>query len=386
MSTLLTRRARGRTSARPALRTVAVVAALALTLSACGGGSDEADTPEGGADTGSGETDFTGQTLTVAAYAGSWGESFQAAFVEPFEAATGATVELVPGGPADWLTALRSSAGGTPAYDVVAFTPNVIPSAVAGGVVAELDTDRIADFGDLNPILVEQSEIDGAQYGVPLTVGATGIAYRSDLVTDAPTDWSDLWDPALCGHLGISPLTFNTGVEFLAGVINENGGSISEPADVDAAFEELESLADCASAFPADGTSVETTLVGGDAWAAAHWDGRAFVQQNNGEPVGFAYPESGSVGALTSFFLAEGTEQSDLAYEFLNYLASPEYQPTFSEGTWYAASNDTNVYSEEFSAQIQHGPGAYDDFVWVDYPVITPQLGDLQARWQEIFG
>lgn len=292
----------------------------------------------------------------------------------------------MPGGPADWLTALRSASGGTPPYDLVAFTPNVIPNAVAAGVVQPLDTARVAEFADLNPTLVAQSTVDGVQYGVPLTVGSTGIAYRTDKITDPPTDWTDLFRPELCGHVAVSPLTFNTGVEFMAGLINEAGGSITNPADVDAAFAQLQKLADCASVFPADGTSVETALVNGDAWIAAHWDGRAFVQQNNGEPIGFAYPASGSVGALTSFFTTSGSEHTDLAYAFLDYLASAQYQPTFSEGTYYAASNDTNVYPASFTDQIKSGPGAYDDFVWVDYATITPQLADLQARWQEIFG
>ncbi|WP_369824512.1 extracellular solute-binding protein [Cellulosimicrobium sp. CUA-896] len=373
-----------RRAARTGLpRTLAVTSTLALTagLAACSSGSDT--------DTGSGDDasgDLSGRTLTVAVYAGSWGESFTEAFVEPFEEDTGATVELVPGGPADWLTALRSTQGGTPAYDVVAFTPNVIPSAVSAGVVAELETDRIAEFDQLNSVLVEQSNVDGTQYGVPLTVGSTGIAYRTDQVDEPPTAWSDLLDPAYCGHVAVSPLTFNTGVEFLAGLIDEAGGTITNPDDVDAAFEQLETLADCASAFPADGTSVETALANGDAWVAAHWDGRAFVQQNQGEPIGYSYPESGSVGALTSLFVAEGTEEEDLAYEFLNYVASSEYQPVFSEGTWYAASNDENVYPAQFDEQIASGEGAYDDFVWVDYEAITPQLPDLQARWQQIFG
>ncbi|MFE5342094.1 PotD/PotF family extracellular solute-binding protein [Isoptericola sp. NPDC056578] len=368
-----------RRAARPLTRTLAVTTVLALTggLAACSSG-------DGGGDAASG--DLSGRTLKVAVYAGSWGESFTQAFVDPFEEETGATVELVPGGPADWLTALRSSKGGTPAYDVVAFTPNVVPSAVSAGVVAPLDTDRIAEFDQLNTVLAEQSDVDGTQYGVPLTVGSTGIAYRTDKVDEAPTDWSDLLDPKYCGHVAVSPLTFNTGIEFVAGLINEAGGSITDPADVDAAFEQLQTLKDCASAFPADGTSVETALANGDAWIAAHWDGRAFVQQNAGEPIGFAYPESGSVGALTSLFVTEGTEEEELAYTFLDYVASSEHQPVFSEGTWYAASNDENTYTEQFDEQITSGPGAYDDFVWVDYEAITPQLPDLQARWQEIFG
>lgn len=360
------------TTSRRVLTVTSAAAALAL-LTSCTGSTGGGSDAEGG-------------TLTVAVYAGSWGESFDEAFIQPFEEETGATVEVVPGGPADWLTALRSTQGGAPAYDVVAFTPNVIPNAVSAGVVAPLDTERIKSFDELNDTLVEQSNIDGEQYGVPLTVGATGVAYRTDKVDSAPTDWSDMLDPEYCGHVAVSPLTFNTGVEFLAGIINENGGSISNADDVDAAFEQLEDLADCASAFPADGTSVESALSNGDAWLAAHWDGRAFVQANDGEPIGFAYPESGSVGALTSMFVAEGTEQEDLAYTFLDYIASSDYQPTFSEGTWYAASNDENTYPEKFEEQITHGEGAYDDFVWIDYETIAPQLSDLQARWQQIFG
>lgn len=236
-------------------------------------------------------------------------------------------MELVPGDPAAWLTGLRSAQGGEPPYDVVAFTPNVIPNAVDAGVVEALDTAKVKSFGDLNEVLVKQSNIGGKQYGVPLSVGSTGIAYRTDKVNPAPTDWSDLLDPANCGHAGLNPLTFNMGVEFLAGLIREDGGDIQNQADVDAAFAKLGAAKDCFSTFPADAPSVESGLQNGDAWISAHWDGRAFVMKNNGDPVDYAYPASGSVGALTSFFVASNTEQEDLAYEFLNYLAPASTSP-----------------------------------------------------------
>lgn len=362
------------------LRVAAAVVAGALGI-AFAGCSSSSNSSAGG----SGTAEFAGQTLTVAAYSGSWGQSFQKAFVAPFEAATGATVKLVPGSPAEWLSTLRSTSGGTPAYDLVAFTPNVVPTAVSAGVVSPLDTSRISSFSDLNAKLVAQGNVNGTQYGLPLTVGSVGLAYRTDKVTTAPKDWSDIFDPNLCGHVAVSPLTFDVGLEFLAGLINESGGSISNSSDVDAAFTKLESLKKCASTYPSDGSSVETALQNGDAWIAAYYDGRAFVQKNNGVPVGFTYPSSGSVGALTSFFVAKGTKKENLAYKFMNYLASSDYQPTFSTGTWYAASNDKNVYPDNFNAQIKSGPNAYDSFVWIDYQKLTPQLADLQARWQKIF-
>src|SRR5881227_1699109 len=62
----------------------AVVTALVLALAECSSGD------------GSGSGDLAGRTLRVAVYAGSWGESFTRAFVEPFQRETGAKVELVP--------------------------------------------------------------------------------------------------------------------------------------------------------------------------------------------------------------------------------------------------------------------------------------------------
>jgi spermidine/putrescine-binding protein len=348
--------------------------ALSVPLAACGSSSS------GGSSSGGDDT------LTVAAYSGSWGDSFSKAFVQPFEKDTGIKVKLVPGDPASWLTALRASKGGTPAYDVTAFTPNVIPAAVDAGVVDPLQTGKITQWNDLNTVLTKQSNIGGKQYGLPVTVGSTGIAYRKDKIKTPPTDWSDFFNPAYCGHVAISPLTFNTGVEFLAGLIREDGGDIQNPADVDKAFTKLQQLKKCASVFPADATSVESALQNGDAWIAAHWDGRVFVMQNNGDPVGYVYPKSGAVGALTSFFVAKNTKKQADAYKFLNYLASANYQPTFSEGTWYAASNDTNKYTAKFTSQIHSGKGAYDNFQWVDYTKLQPKLSDLQSRWQKIFG
>lgn len=149
-----------------------------------------------------------------------------------------------------------------------------------------------------------------------------------------------------------------------------------------AALEELEG---CVSTFPADSGSMQTALQNGDAWIVPWWDGRAFAMEQDGVDVGFVYPESGAVGALTSYYLAKGSENSDLAYEFLAELAKPENQKVFAEGTWYAASNETNEYSKHFSDRIEYGNKTYEDFAWIDYPTVLPQLNQLQEDWDEAF-
>ncbi|WP_258862170.1 ABC transporter substrate-binding protein [Marinitenerispora sediminis] len=363
----------------PAARHRAMLAAGAasavlalLTSTACGA----IDT--GGS--GSGERE-----ITVTAFAGPWGELFEESFVEPFEQETGITVNVVTGTDADWLTKLRAANGSNPPFDVVALTSQTFNQAVTNDVLEPLDTDRIENWSQLNSVLVDQSAADGEYYGAPLTTGSNGLLYRTDEITDPPADWTDIFDEEYCGHVALPPLTYNAGLEFFSALVAQDGGELSNPDDVDRAFDRLEELKGCVSAYPADAGSVSTVLQNGDAWIVPFWDGRAFAMEAEGEPIGFTYPESGAVGALTSYYIPAGTPNADAAYEFLNYLTAAEYQKTFGEGTFYAAGNDTIEYSPEFDAKVEHGEDVYQDFTWVDYAAVTPNLNEWQQRWNEIF-
>lgn len=337
------------------------------------------DTASSGASSGNG-------TITVTAFAGAWSTAFQDAFVEPFEKSTGIKVNLVLGADADWLTKLRAAGGSNPPFDLVAFTSESVRPAVAGNLLQPLDTDKIADWSQLSPTLIDQSVVNGKDYGVPLTTGSLGWLYRTDKITDPPKDWQDILQPQYCGHIALPPLTYNAGMEFFSALVHSFGGSLANPADVNQGFADLAKLKGCVSAFPADAGSLATTIQNGDAWIVPYWDGRAFAMKNAGQPIGFVYPASGAVGALTSYYVAAGTPHADLVYKFLNYLAAAQYQKPFAEATYYGASNGAIDYTPSFAAQIKHGESVYKTFTWVDYTVATPNLNAWQARWNEIFG
>lgn len=331
------------------------------------------------------DSSSSGKTLTVTAFAGAWSDTFTKAFVEPFEERTGATVQFVPGGGSEWLTKLRAANGQNPPYDLIALTPDLSGQAARANVLEPLDTGKISNWDELSPVLIDHAGIDGTEFGLPLTTGSTGLAYRKDKITTPPTKWSDLLKPEYCGHVGLPPLTYNPGLEFLAGLADEQGGTLGDEAANRQAMESLAKLKGCASAFPADSGAMQTTLQNGDAWIVPWWDGRAFAMEQNGVDVGFVYPESGAVGALTSYYLAKGSDNSDLAYEFLSELSKPENMKVFAEGTWYAAANTTIKYDEKFATRIKYGNEVYEKFSWIDYPTVLPQLTGLQEDWNEIF-
>lgn len=354
----------------------AIVTTLALLVTGCS--VDTGSTSDNG-------SELAGKTLTVTAFAGAWSETFSKAFVEPFEKRTGAKVQFVPGGGSEWLTKLRAANGQNPPYDLVALTPDLSGQAARANVLEPLDTSKISNWNQLSPVLVEHAGVDGTTFGLPLTTGSTGFAYRKDKIATPPTDWSDLLKPEYCGHVGLPPLSYNPGLELLAGLANEQGGKLGDPAANKKAMDTLAKLKNCVSTYPADSGAMQTALQNGDAWIVPWWDGRAFAMEQNGVDIGFVYPESGAVGALTSYYLAKGSANSDLAYEFLSELSKPENMKVFAEGTWYAASNTTISYSETFASRIKYGNDVYEKFAWIDYPTVLPQLNGLQEDWNEIF-
>ncbi|MEV0617756.1 ABC transporter substrate-binding protein [Nonomuraea sp. NPDC050404] len=356
-------------------------AALMLTLSACGG-VDTGGTSGTGTQSGSGGQ----QTLTVTAFAGAWGELFKKSFVEPFERDTGAKVNLVYGANAEWLTKLRAAGGNNPPFDVIALTPDASLPAASAGLLQPLDTAKLAHWKELDPVLSGRSAYQSKQYGVPLTTGSTGLLYRTDKIKTPPQDWSDIFDKQYCGHIALPPLTYNPGLEFFSALVTSDGGKLSDPAAVDRAFAKLETLKDCVSSFPANAGNAATVVENGDAWIMPFWDGRAFAMAEAGSPIGFTYPKSGPVGALTSYFVASGTQKGELATKFLDYLTAAQNQKPFAEGTWYAAGNDSIDYSEAFDERVEHGPEVFKKFIWVDYAVATPKLNEWQQRWNQIFG
>lgn len=356
---------------------VAGVAVAALVLPGCSGGGDPG--PDDGGDS------FEGETLRVTAFAGAWQDAFAEAFATPFEEKTGAKVEITTGADADWFTQLRAAGGSNPPLDMSAFTPQTVLQASRADLLEVIDTDKLDAIDDMSTFLMKTGQVEGVQYGVPLTNGNLGLGYRPDLVPAPPTDWSDMWDEKYCGHIAISPITYAAGLQLLAGLVHADGGELANPDDVEAAFAKLEELAPCVSSFPADAASVTSALQNGDAWIAPFYDARVFTMQAAGDPVDFAYPESGAVSGPTVYTIAAGNQNEDLAYAFLNTLTDPDYAKVFAEKTFTASGNNTVEYSPELADKIANTDEEYANFTIVDYVAAVPKLAEWQTRWSEIF-
>lgn len=372
------------------VRTLALAGtALALALAGCA-----APTTDGGADGGSepaeetttGDAAQAGGDVTVTLYGDPWAAAVQAGAVAAFEEETGGAVEVALGDNATWFAQLRASQGGDAPFDVMILLPEQQIQAVEEGLVEPIDTSRLSNWDDVAPSLAEAFEQDGEQYGVPFSAGGLGIAYRKDLVETPPTAWSDMWDPEYAGHVAALPLTFQAGAQWFAGLVHEEGGTLDDPAAVDAAFGRLEELAPAVSVTPNNAVGVQTALQQGSAWLAPWWDGRAAALAQEDPNIAFAYPKSGATAAVTTFYVPANAPDKDASYAFLDSLLDPGAQAEFAEAMWYPTSNVTTEFPAAFEGAVSADLETFDSYVFVDYATLTPNLTDWQNRWNEIFG
>lgn len=175
--------------------TVAGVAALTLTLAACGS--------SGGGSQGAATGDAGGKKLTVWIMEGTNPDStaYFDQVKSTFKAQTGADldIQMVPWASAKDKFTTAIAGGTTP--DVAEVGTTWTPEFADAGALADL-TERVKGAGldgDLVPGLKDAGTIDGKLYGMPWYAGVRSVLYNKDVFTKAgittpPKDWAALTD------------------------------------------------------------------------------------------------------------------------------------------------------------------------------------------------
>jgi len=296
-----------------------VLAALALVLAACGGD-----------DGGGGALPVEDQTIVF----GNFGAYTPEGFLEAFTAETGAEVTLTEFSTNEDMLGRLSAADGT-GFDVVMVTGNYIQTLVDSGWVAELDHSLLPNLENLYPEATELAYDPGNVYSVPYTWGTTGLCYRTDLVSSAPTSWNDLLNPApeLQGKVTI----LGTERWLLQPALLSLGYSIN--TEVPAEIEEAKNLTIAAkeSILQFNDTDFYARLDDGSAGMVHAWDGWCNYATN--ENVEFVVPSEGSDLFADTLVIMESSENKEAAHAFINFILAPENHVKVAELVLYKVPN-----------------------------------------------
>ena len=133
--------------------------------------------------------------LTVGAFGGIWEQSLRKCVIDPFQAQTGKSVDVVLGAPTQWMNQIAASPQ-KPPIDVIYMPTENAYDAIDRGLVNQFTKADVPNAFNLVPRLQAMSP---DSYGVPHNYGAMGIIYNAQTVKDPPKTWKDFVDGTIAG-------------------------------------------------------------------------------------------------------------------------------------------------------------------------------------------
>ena len=321
--------------------------------------------------------DYSGQTLVVQAWGGTYAQTMRDYAVPMFEEQTGATVEIVDG--AAPLSQLATE-GEEASIDVLSLDTFEVTQGNDMGVLEPLDLSKLKNTEDLYK--------EAFMYDTALVTnwGTYGIVYRADLVEKEPTSWLDLWDPAYAGgKVGVCDYSLGGGLEFVEAIAEIQGTNIADQDNWDNLFAKLAELKPSIGVYAAEHSDLESALTNGDVVISVETNGRAIGLMEEGLDVKFCQPEEGSIAMTSLAGIASGSTNKELAYIFLDILLSPEVQKAYAEINHYAPSNSKTEVKEELQAYMPYGQEQVSNLKYMDSEALEPVKADLIERWNKEF-
>lgn len=355
------------TSRSWSIRLGGATCAAAVVLAACG--SDDSD----GDSALDPDADLAAQSLVISNWDAYTPEGLVPGFTDEFgtevDLATHATNEEIVG------KLLQSDGEG---FDIAFVSSQFADQLDDAGLLATLDPALIPNMSKLAP---ETEDLAGLAYSIPYTWGTTGLCYREDLVSSAPTSWLDLLEPA--DDVSGKTTMLATDRWLMLPAQKALGFSINTTEDA-----ELEQVADLLKStkptlLAYDDTTFYTRLVTGEASLVQAWDGWCNYAIAEDPNVKFVIPSEGSDLWADTMVVLASSSNKEAAHAFINWVLEPANHAAVAELVLYKVPNPEAMelldpaLLEQFPNLAMTAGELLEGEQLVD-------LGDAQSRYTEI--
>lgn len=179
-------------------------------------------------------------------------------------------------------------------------------------------------------------------YSVPYTYGRVGIIYNKTMVDEADCNgWDLLWNEKYAGKI----LQFNNSRDGFATAQYKLGINVNstDKADWQKALDELLKQKSIVQSYVMD--EIYNKMESGEAAISAYYAGDYFTMLDINEDLGFYYPENTNL-FVDAMCIPKGSENTEIAALFINFMLSPEPAIANAEYIYYASPNSL-VFEDE---------------------------------------
>lgn len=330
-----------------------------------------------------------------------WSDEFPDPVIPNFEKASGIRVNKTPFSQnEEQINKLQATAG--EGFDLCQPTRSRAPQFKDLGVLEPFDLSKLKNLSILIPSMLEGSQSlwtwEGGLYHLPHCWGSEAISWRTDKYrADPPTlSYGSLWEVAVKGHVQGRPHSLLLGI----GLWLDGNGTLPSNRMLDA-YKDEESMRRIYDQILAtaiehkawikqfwdSADNTKSGLMENDVWIGLTWDGPALSLKKESKPVSFQAPKEGAIAWLDGLSLLKAAKNIDQAYEFINYLETPEASAAVAEGSGYnpVVIDADALLSEMAKKNFQEAyPGDALKNLW-HRPAESSWFGELRNQYADKF-
>lgn len=242
------------------------------------------------------------------------------------------------------LSKLETAKGGD--YDLVIADDYILEIVISEGLAQKLDTSKISNYGNINPLFQGQFYDENNEYTVPYGSGVQTIVYDPSLVDVEIKGYADLWDASLQSNVGI---TSNYRViNGMALKVMGESYNTTDVSKIEEAGNKLLELAPNIRLIKDD--NLQDDLLSGEVGAAVMYTSQVTLAMMANPDLELVYPEEGIGFGIMNQFIPSNAPHPDAAYAFIDYILRPEVSAKCFEHLGYYCTNKAadELISEEY--------------------------------------
>ncbi len=316
------------------------------------------------------------KTLTISWW-GYNGEKMNANIIEPFKKICGCDIVFETGNNADRLNKLRLRDG--KGVDVIYLSDSFSQLGIEQGQFLEIDPAKIPNLAEI----YELGRQPQGKFGPAYTIGRVGIVYDSAKVNPPITSWNDLWRADLEKSISLPGITTTAGpmVVLQAG----KHGGVDAYEDSEAAFSAIEELKPNVVKNYNTGSELVNLISTGEVRVALAQDFTLASMQAAVPAMTWAKLSDGDIATLNTVNIPKGSENVELAYQFINFVLSKEVQQKEAEQGVDAPINTKVELTPEQAKMWTYGAEQVGSLTLIDYAKLNEAKADWIDQWNELF-
>ncbi|MBV6659074.1 MAG: ABC transporter substrate-binding protein [Devosiaceae bacterium] len=306
------------------------------------------------------------------------GDNLQEIIINPFQEMCDCEVIFETGNNSDRLSRLQSRGGD--GVDVIYLTDRFSQLGIELGLFQPVDRSLVPNIEEIYDL----AQAPQGEYGPAYTIGRVGIVYNSAEISEPISSWGDLWREDLASQISLPGITTTAGPMVVLQAAERAG--VDAYADTDAAFGEVAGLVPNVVTNYNTGSEMINLFSTGEITVSMAQDFALGRLQAAVPTAVWADLDDGAIATLNTINIPTGSENVELAHQFINFVLSAEIQQELAERGVDAPVNNGVELTEEQAAPWTYGDDMISGLQRVDYTPMNAALDDWINRWNETFG